>query len=210
MDCAIPTAERDALMDIYNDNGGASWTTQTGWNTAADVCTWYGVTCIVGHVTELNLASNNLIGVFDITNGNLNSVTKLYLNNNALTSFSGTSLNALQDLRLYANVLTSFTASGMNSVTQLDLRDNDLTAFVTTGLGSLSYLDLSLNLLTSFSSAGLSTAMNNLNLSGNQLTSFSGEKLTGLTALNLSNNKIASLESSVTTLTNVIANTASL
>lgn len=83
-------------------------------------------------------------------------------------------------------------------------------SFVTTGLGSLTYLDLSLNLLTSFSSAGLTTAMNNLNLSGNQLSSFSGEKLTGLTTLNLSSNKISSLASNMTTLTSIAPNTASL
>ena len=58
----IPQKECQALVSLYNDTDGAHWFTSTGWlqNTAA--CSWYGVTCGEGHVTELDLRSNNLSG----------------------------------------------------------------------------------------------------------------------------------------------------
>jgi hypothetical protein len=41
---AIPAAERQALVDLYNSTGGASWTNRAGWNGAAGTeCSWTGV-----------------------------------------------------------------------------------------------------------------------------------------------------------------------
>lgn len=45
-----------------------------------------------GHVDILDLASNNLQGGFQIVQGDLNSLTTLYLGGNQLTSFDGTGL----------------------------------------------------------------------------------------------------------------------
>ncbi|MER2529260.1 MAG: hypothetical protein ABTR07_15155 [Candidatus Competibacter denitrificans] len=43
---AIPLAERDALIALYNSTDGDNWTIKTNWNGAAGTeCTWAGVTC---------------------------------------------------------------------------------------------------------------------------------------------------------------------
>ncbi|HEY5668429.1 MAG TPA: hypothetical protein VIS10_00445, partial [Anaerolineales bacterium] len=55
--------ERDTLMALYNSTNGDFWTNNTGWNTSAPHCGWYGVTCDgSGNVTQLVLSSNNLSG----------------------------------------------------------------------------------------------------------------------------------------------------
>jgi hypothetical protein len=71
---AIPTSERDALIAVYSNTGGASWTDSTGWNGAAGTeCTWFGVTCDAGETTvvELDLNTNNLVGTIPVEMGNL-------------------------------------------------------------------------------------------------------------------------------------------
>jgi len=63
---AIPPAESQALVDLYNATGGASWTNRTNWITAVGAeCTWFGVTCDGGqtHVVALQLSNNHLDGV---------------------------------------------------------------------------------------------------------------------------------------------------
>ncbi len=42
----IPTAERDALIALYNSTDGANWSNNNNWLGAVDTeCTWSGVTC---------------------------------------------------------------------------------------------------------------------------------------------------------------------
>jgi hypothetical protein len=62
---AIPVSECNALLDLYRTTNGAMWDNRTRWlETANGVtpCDWYGVACVDGHVTQLNLASNRLAG----------------------------------------------------------------------------------------------------------------------------------------------------
>jgi len=52
----IPTVEREALTDLYNNTDGANWTDDTGWlGEAGTECSWHGVTCDAEetHVTEI-------------------------------------------------------------------------------------------------------------------------------------------------------------
>jgi hypothetical protein len=57
------TDERAGLVSLYAaTDGAASWTTSTGWNTSADVCTWFGISCSAGTVTKIALANNSLSG----------------------------------------------------------------------------------------------------------------------------------------------------
>ena len=43
----IPTAERDALIALYNSTDGANWSDSTNWLGAVGTeCTWYGVSCV--------------------------------------------------------------------------------------------------------------------------------------------------------------------
>ena len=55
--------ERPFLMAIYNSTYGNTWTNNSGWNTNAPYCTWYGVTCdSTQHVTSLILRDNQVYG----------------------------------------------------------------------------------------------------------------------------------------------------
>ncbi len=58
----IPKAECEALVAFYNSTFGPSWTNRSGWLANYYPCTWHGVTCGYGHVTDLVLPHNNLSG----------------------------------------------------------------------------------------------------------------------------------------------------
>jgi hypothetical protein len=56
--------EQLALEAIYDSTNGDSWTDSTGWNTASDLNSWFGVTATSSTVvTAIGLNSNNLAGV---------------------------------------------------------------------------------------------------------------------------------------------------
>jgi len=78
-------SETMALIDFYNATGGPSWTNNTNWLTAADVSTWYGVTTSGGHITEINLNTNNLVGTIPAGDwlGYLPYLTNFRVYNNA-------------------------------------------------------------------------------------------------------------------------------
>ncbi len=65
-EAAIPQAERDALIAIYDSTGGPGWGNSTNWlGGPGTECTWFGVACSGGdaNVIELHLGGNNLNGV---------------------------------------------------------------------------------------------------------------------------------------------------
>ena len=103
---AIPPAESQALVDLYNATGGASWTNRTNWITAVGAeCTWFGVTCDAGqtHVVELQLSNNHLDGVLPALGG-LSQLQTLDLSRNAVTGVGG-ALAGLTELRQVALML---------------------------------------------------------------------------------------------------------
>ena len=81
-----------ALGDMYTSTNGASWTNNTGWSLAArgnatDYCTFRGVTCRNGKLTEMNLSYNNLVGSLPSTwlkSTFVPGLTKLNLTGNAM------------------------------------------------------------------------------------------------------------------------------
>ncbi len=79
----VTLQECQALVALYTSTGGSSWRTKTNWLTANTVCTWYGVSCSLGHVRGLTLTNNGLQGTLPSELGNLTSMQTLYLNNNA-------------------------------------------------------------------------------------------------------------------------------
>jgi len=50
----IPSEERAALIALYNATDGANWNDNSGWQLATldTECTWTGITCAGGHVSE--------------------------------------------------------------------------------------------------------------------------------------------------------------
>ena len=59
----IPQLECEALVALYNNANGPGWSDHGGWLVNYAPCSWYGVTCTSGHVTELRLDYNQLSGV---------------------------------------------------------------------------------------------------------------------------------------------------
>jgi Leucine-rich repeat (LRR) protein len=204
-DCAtatgLPQTECEALVAIYNATGGDDWYTNTDWLQTTTPCTWYGVTCEVGHITRLELPNNNLIGALASEIGDLSALTELDLgyteNNfkfNALTSLPAEigNLTALTTLDLGYNNLTSLPAEigNLTTLITLELRVNQLTSLLPEigDLLALVHLDLTYNRLATLPpEIGNLTTLTYLTLQANQLTTLPPEigNLTALTHLHL-------------------------
>ena len=81
---SIPSEELEALIALYNNTNGDSWTNNENWLNDTP-CSWQGVTCENGHVTQLYLADNQLNGTIPPEIGNLTSLTSLEFNKNNLS-----------------------------------------------------------------------------------------------------------------------------
>ena len=75
----IPRVECEALVSLYSSTDGPGWTNHDGWLVTNTPCSWYGVTCVAGHVQELNLDNNKLSGTITPQLGNLTDLQVLYL-----------------------------------------------------------------------------------------------------------------------------------
>ncbi len=124
----IPVAECQELLNLYNSTSGPNWISNTDWNVTNTPCSWYGVSCSGGHVTELDLNSNDLNG--PVPNfGNLPSLTVLYFYNNQLTgSIPNFNLPNLTELSLADNQLDGSLPdfSNLPNLTGLHLSGNQL------------------------------------------------------------------------------------
>ncbi|OQY44949.1 MAG: hypothetical protein B6242_11565 [Anaerolineaceae bacterium 4572_78] len=83
----IPLAECQALEAVYNSTGGDSWTTNTDWMQTNTPCSWFGVECGSGHVTELSLNYNRLVGSLPSEIDNLANLQILYVHHNLSQCF---------------------------------------------------------------------------------------------------------------------------
>ncbi|MGK3751646.1 MAG: Leucine-rich repeat (LRR) protein [Bacillariaceae sp.] len=88
--------DRAILFELYDAAGGDSWTTSTGWKSdSVNFCDWYGVTCAISdtgeqHVSELNLAENNLNGIVPSVIYHLEALEKLDVRKNPVSvTFKG-------------------------------------------------------------------------------------------------------------------------
>ena len=92
---AASTADRAALVALYEATDGANWTNSNNWLSEEPLGSWYGVTTDdSGRVTQLSLSSNGMSGSIS----NLSSLTRLnslILFSNRLTGRIPTSLGSL-------------------------------------------------------------------------------------------------------------------
>ncbi len=58
----IPESECQALVDFYDTTDGENWYYNDGWKQTNTPCSWAGVSCRSGHVSELHLEINGLRG----------------------------------------------------------------------------------------------------------------------------------------------------
>jgi len=131
-DCAvqteIPQDQCETLITLYTD--GDNWTDNTGWKVTNMPCSWKGITCSAGNVTEVQLQENQLTGNIPDLN-TLTNLTHLILWGNQLTG-------NIPDLSALTNLL------------MLSLRDNQLTGNIPdlNALTNLTKLSLGNNRLT--------------------------------------------------------------
>lgn len=201
----VPQVECEALVALYNSTNGAGWTNATDWLVTNTPCSWYGVVCSGGHVTQLNLFSNNLAGPLPPELGNLASLQKLLLYSNALTGSIPEELGnlaALTDLYLNQNQLTGSippALGGLTALVRLYLYTNQLDGPIPGslgGLGAVQFVNLSGNQLTGLIPPELGSLANlkQLYLNQNQLTGSIPAELGGLASLNylyLSSNQLS-------------------
>ena len=197
----IPQIECRALAALYHSSDGANWTTNTtDWLATDTPCTWSGVTCDSGHVSQLyfheqltgsipaeigNLTNlsylalwNNQLTSIPAAIGNLTSLTSLNLGDNQLSTLPAEiwNLTNLSSLNLYHNQLTSIPAAiaNLTSLSSLNLRDNQLTSIPLEiwNLTNLDWLNLEGNQLTGSIPAAIGNLTNlvELHLGNNQLT----------------------------------------
>ena len=172
------TADREALVALYNATDGPNWTTNHGWLSDEPLSSWFGVILSDGRVRMLALHYNQLTGSIPAELGNLSSLHHLVLGDNQLTGPIPAELGNLANLRrlqLRNNQLTGSIPAELGdlaSLTLLDLSNNQLTGSIPTELGNLANLeslDLFQNQLTGAIAPELGNLVNleRLNLSAN-------------------------------------------
>jgi len=126
----IPAAECQQLLSLYNSNGGANWKNKTGWNQTNTPCSWFGVSCELGHVTGIGLCQNGLSGT--IPNFNLPNLKELYLIGNQLSgSIPNFNLPNLTLLHLVSNQLSgSIPNFNLPKLEELFLYENQLSGSI--------------------------------------------------------------------------------
>ena len=153
---AIPSTERQVLLDLYSSTNGPGWTRRTGWGGAPGTeCSWYGIGCDAAgdHVASVNLDGDNLSGTLPPI-APLTDLQFFILPNNRLTGSipAVSSLTQLEILELYANSLTGSIPSldGLGALTSLELNSNRLSGSIPSlsSLSKLQVFDLDTNALT--------------------------------------------------------------
>jgi hypothetical protein len=157
----IPDAEYNALAALYQNTAGAGWYASYGWLTVDPPCQWENVYCSTSgaakHVTDLLLASNNLVGSLPAALGDLTE---------------------LRTAEFYDNQLRGGIPSALGNLTHLtvlNLAMNQLSGAIPATLGqcvALEDLNLSNNSLSSVlpATVGGWTQLQSLDLSGNQIS----------------------------------------
>jgi len=106
-DCAsvteIPTIECLALVALYNSADGAHWYQYTNWFVPdRPIGGWYGIRVNEGHVMEVVLPNNNLVGTIPPELGNLSGMETLNLAGNNLSGNIPPQLGNLAKLQILA------------------------------------------------------------------------------------------------------------
>ncbi|MDM8529613.1 CARDB domain-containing protein [Anaerolineales bacterium HSG25] len=153
----IPQTECTALVALYNGTNGDNWTDNSGWLQTDTPCSWFGIYCWNGHVLDLKLKNNSLVGSMPSELEQLTNLRSLWLHANQLSgpiSPELGKLSALQYLYLRENQLTGEIPTELGNLSQLqkfDVGTNQLTGEIPAELGQLTqvtYLSVYANQLS--------------------------------------------------------------
>ena len=195
-----------ALRALYMATDGDNWTYNTGWDVSSatppagcDICSWYGVTCENGRVTELDFGDNsshNLVGTLPMELFDLNNLKSLSFRNNDLSGSIPNEIGNLSNLTFLELTGNNFSGSipkelgNLMNLKYLYLWSNQLSGSIPKELGNLSNLkelDLRVNNLSGNLPIELGnlTNLESLALSSNQLSGSIPEELGSLSNLEL-------------------------
>ena len=153
------TKEMEVLVSIYSELGGTEWHNSTNWlDTKAGHCNWHGVKCEDNYIVEVDLSSNNLVGIMYASRffSSLNKLVSLNLANNSLGGVI--EFNSLYQLR---------------NLKRVDMSENDLNGEVDVLLSpAVQELNLSHNKFTSlihFKFRGSQRTLERLDMSRNNI-----------------------------------------
>ncbi len=215
----LPVQECETLIAFYKNLMGITWTDQSTnqWNQNNTPCSWTGVTCSGGHVSEIARDGKNLSGSLPSLTS-LTEIENLSLSNNQL---KGSIPNLatqikLRRLNLSKNQLSSLPTNFPSELEYIALNNNQLSGSITNSfknLTKLQSLNLSTNQLTGalpnlttasmltelvldtnqFSGAipAMPERLSKLSLSANQLTGTLPTFPTSLRSLYLDNNQFS-------------------
>ena len=145
-ECAPPT-DRDALVALYEASGGAGWSENRNWLSAAPLRLWRGVEVDNdGRVVGLDLDRSGLTGRIPADLGYLTKLRRLFLGGNNLSGPIPADLRNLADLTylsVWGNHLTGPIPPELGNLPNLGylhLGWNDLSGEIPPELGDLSNL----------------------------------------------------------------------
>lgn len=92
----ISSAERNALINIYNATSGEQWSQK--WDLEKDPKYWYGIKIKSGNVVEINLRGNALKGNFPVFFSSFPKLQKLDVSSNQLSGEVSSSISSLANL----------------------------------------------------------------------------------------------------------------
>ncbi len=207
--CSVPQSEKDALLELYNRTNGSGWVnTLSGnapWDPNTSVCSWFGVRVENGHVVELLLPSNNLIGNIPNELGILSKLKTIILHANKITGEIPSSFSnfaELEKLHLDFNKMTGTIPvffGNLSFFRELTLGNNQFSGEIPSVLGQLTnlkILSLADNSLEGLIPISLTNLLNleQLHLAGNNLSGEIPEALSNLSnlkQLTLSSNELS-------------------
>ncbi|MFZ2359435.1 MAG: hypothetical protein WA040_08815 [Anaerolineae bacterium] len=150
-DCAavteIPHQECEALVAFYTSTDGANWRNNTGWLHTMTPCSWFGVTCDMGHVSRLEMDQNIPYGSLPPELADLTELKVLWLTSNGLTGEIPAEigdLTHLLSLNLNGSLFNGPIPTTLGNLTNLEglfLYRNQLTGPIPRELGKLVNLD---------------------------------------------------------------------
>src|ERR1044071_3291811 len=181
---AVPAAQRDALVALYQSTNGPNWVGKLNWLGAPGTeCTWYGVSCDDGeqNIAGIELTFNDLTGTLPAAIGSLKGLRTLNLSDNHLSGAIPPEigqLSELQSLYLGGNELTGHLPDAIGNLKKVEyvaINENKLDGSLPSTIGGMSALiniDLGGNAFTGSipSSVGNLANATRIALAGNQLS----------------------------------------
>lgn len=144
----VPTAECEALVAFAPR--AASDLEELNWFATNTPCSWFGVMCENGHITELDLRGKNIEATLPSELGNLTELTMLKINGGDVGMVSGSlpaelgALTKLRELVIYSNLLSGPIPPALGNLQELEtlnLYGNELSGPIPAELGQLRNLE---------------------------------------------------------------------